>query len=101
MKIGIVGLGYVGLPLAVEFCEVGHEVVGVDADQRRVAAVERGESYIEDISDAKVARLTAAAPSPGRIYSTTSFDPLGGVDAVSICVPTPPTILGMFFVVCV
>ena len=57
MKIGVIGLGYVGLPLAVEFCEAGHEVVGVDIDPRRVAAIERGESYIEDIPSERLAAV--------------------------------------------
>ena len=50
MKVGIVGLGYVGLPLGVAFAEVGHEVIGLDTDARRIAAVGEGASYIEDVS---------------------------------------------------
>ena len=57
MKIGIVGLGYVGLPLGVAFAEAGHEVVGVDADARRVASVEAGESYVEDVSSERLRSL--------------------------------------------
>ena len=49
MKVGIIGVGYVGLPLAVAFAEAGHEVVGVEVDPARVAALDRGESYVEDI----------------------------------------------------
>ena len=69
MKIGIVGLGYVGLPLAVAFAEAGHEVVGLDADPAKVEALNAGRSYIEDIPDAVLAplgerlRATAATPS--------------------------------------
>ena len=62
MKIGIVGLGYVGLPLGVAFAEAGHEVVGVDADARRVAAVEAGESYVEDVTSERLRSLPARSP---------------------------------------
>ena len=55
MKTGIIGLGYVGLPLAVAIAEEGHEVVCVDTDQRKLAALERGESYIEDITAERLA----------------------------------------------
>ena len=57
MKIGIVGLGYVGLPLAVAFAEAGHEVVGLDSDPRKVEALDAGRSYIEDIDDEALAPL--------------------------------------------
>ena len=50
MKVGIVGMGYVGLPLAVAFCEAGHSVVGVDTDARKITGLLRGESHIEDVS---------------------------------------------------
>jgi len=85
MRIGIVGLGYVGLPLAVAFAEAGVEVVGFDVDSRRVAAVSAGDSYIEDVSSE---RLRGAV---GAIDATTQPDALAGVDAVLICVPTPLT----------
>jgi UDP-N-acetyl-D-glucosamine dehydrogenase len=85
MKIGIVGLGYVGLPLAVEFAEAAHEVVGVDVEPRRVAALQKGESYVEDIpSD----RLRAV---DGRLHASTRYGDLPGCDAVVIAVPTPLT----------
>jgi UDP-N-acetyl-D-glucosamine dehydrogenase len=86
MKIGMVGLGYVGLPLALAFAEEGHDVVGVDADQRRVAAIARGESFIEDVSSE---RLAAAAE---RISASSSYDGLADVEAVLIAVPTPLTL---------
>ena len=60
MKIGIVGLGYVGLPLAVAFAEAGHEVVGLDSDPRKVEALNAGRSHIEDIPDATLARRSAS-----------------------------------------
>jgi UDP-N-acetyl-D-glucosamine dehydrogenase len=83
MLIGVVGMGYVGLPLAVAFAEEGHDVTGVDVDHRRVKALLAGESYIEDIpSD----RLRAVLP---RLTATTSFGPLGHAEAIVICVPTP------------
>src|SRR5260221_2337899 len=85
MKIGIVGLGYVGLPLAVSFAEAGHEVVGLDADARRIEALSEGRSYIEDIPDAVLAPLSE------RLRATADHAELGSCEAVVICVPTPLT----------
>jgi len=85
MKIGIVGLGYVGLPLAVSFAEAGQEVVGLDADPRKIAALGEGRSYIEDIPDATLAPLTE------RLRATEDAAELGACEAVVICVPTPLT----------
>jgi len=85
MKIGIVGLGYVGLPLAVAFAEEGCEVVGVDVDAGKVAAIAQGRSYIEDIPDE---RLAAALP---RCQFTTRFVELHEAEAILVCVPTPLT----------
>ena len=85
MKIGIIGLGYVGLPLAVAFAEAGHEVVALDADTRKVENLERGESYIEDIPSA------ALAPLGERLAPTTRHADLASCEAVIICVPTPLT----------
>src|SRR6188474_579921 len=85
MKIGIIGLGYVGLPLAVAFAEADNEVVALDADQRKVESLERGESYIEDIPDA------ALAPLGERLQPTTRHADLASCEAVIICVPTPLT----------
>jgi UDP-N-acetyl-D-glucosamine dehydrogenase len=85
MKIGVVGLGYVGLPLAVAFAEAGCDVLCVDTDPRKIASLERGESYIEDISDE---RLGAAR---GRLRATTRYANLARADAVVIAVPTPLT----------
>src|SRR5215213_613349 len=83
MKVGIIGLGYVGLPLAVAFAEAGADVVGVDADSRKVERLRRSKSDVEDIpSD----RLREVAP---RFTATTEHEHLGGCDAVLICVPTP------------
>jgi UDP-N-acetyl-D-glucosamine dehydrogenase len=83
MSIGIIGLGYVGLPLALAFAAEGRDVVAVDVDRRKVESLRAGRSYIEDVSDAALAR---ALP---RIAATTRFSALGGCDAVLICVPTP------------
>jgi UDP-N-acetyl-D-glucosamine dehydrogenase len=83
MSIGIVGLGYVGLPLAVAFAEAGHDVVGVELDHRRVESLRAGASYIEDVSDD---RLRAVA---GRVTATTRYAELAPVDAIVMCVPTP------------
>src|SRR5215210_1477264 len=85
MRIGVVGLGYVGLPLAVAFAEEGHEVVGLEADPRKIDAVARGESYIEDITSARLAALH------GRLVATSRYPDLSSCDAVIICVPTPLT----------
>jgi UDP-N-acetyl-D-glucosamine dehydrogenase len=85
-RVGVVGLGYVGLPLAVAFADEGVEVVGVDNDARLVTAIESGESHIEDISSE---RLRAAA---SRISTTTSYERLADCDAVLIAVPTPLTV---------
>ena len=82
-RVGVVGLGYVGLPLAVAFAEVGVDVVGVDYEPRLVAAIEVGESHIEDISSE---RLRAVA---GRISATTDYADLASCDAILIAVPTP------------
>ena len=79
------GLGYVGLPLAVCFAEEGHDVVGVDVDARKIEALARGESYIEDIPSP---RLQAVAQ---RLEATTRAANLSRCDAVLVCVPTPLT----------
>ncbi len=85
MSVGIVGMGYVGLPLAVAFAEEGETVVALDVDQRKIDALGAGESYIEDIPSARLAPLT------GLIRPTTRFAELAQVDAIVICVPTPLT----------
>lgn len=84
-RVGVVGTGYVGLPLAVVFAEAGFDVVGVDPDEEKVAAINRGESYILDIESARVAALVEA----GKLTASTDYAALADVDAVSICVPTP------------
>src|SRR5919198_1419910 len=83
MTIGIVGLGYVGLPLAVAFAEAGHEVIGVDVGARKVAALKEGTSHIEDVPSEQVQALGSS------IQPTTRFAALASADAILICVPTP------------
>jgi UDP-N-acetyl-D-glucosamine dehydrogenase len=85
MRIGIVGTGYVGLPLAVAFAEEGHEVVGLDADPRVVEGLNAGRSHVEDISD------EALAPLGDRLRATGSYADLAGCEAAIVCVPTPLT----------
>jgi UDP-N-acetyl-D-glucosamine dehydrogenase len=84
-RVAIMGLGYVGLPLAVVFAEAGFEVTGIDPDGRKVGCVQGGESHIQDIPTAQVARLVAG----GKLKATTDFSCLADMQAVSICVPTP------------
>jgi UDP-N-acetyl-D-glucosamine dehydrogenase len=85
MRIGIIGLGYVGLPLAVAFAEAGHDIVCFDVDEGKVASLKRSESYIEDIPDASLAAIAE------RLHPTTRNADLASCDAVIICVPTPLT----------
>ena len=84
-KTGVIGLGYVGLPLAVEFGRAGYEAIGFDLDARKVNAINEGRSYIDDVPTAHVAELKAA----NRLRATTNFDALAEVDTINICVPTP------------
>jgi UDP-N-acetyl-D-glucosamine dehydrogenase len=84
-KIGILGMGYVGMPLAVVFAEKGFNVLGIDPDPRKVETFNKGISYIQDIPTETVARLQKA----GRLNMTADFAALAEMDAVSICVPTP------------
>src|SRR3989442_2492516 len=83
--IGIVGLGYVGLPLAVAFAESGATVIGVDADPRRVAGVNAGAYFIEDVPGAALQALVTT----GRLAATGEVAALKEADAIVICVPTP------------
>ncbi len=85
MSIGVVGLGYVGLPLVVAFAEAGEEVIAVDVDQRKIDALIAGESYVEDIASET---LQAVLP---RVHASTHYAPLARTEAVIVCVPTPLT----------
>jgi UDP-N-acetyl-D-glucosamine dehydrogenase len=84
-RIGVIGQGYVGLPLALVFREAGFPVVGLDVDPTKIAALRRGESYIKHIGPERV----AAAVASGRFEATDDFERLRECDAVLICVPTP------------
>lgn len=84
-RVGIIGLGYVGLPLAVEFVRAGAHVTGVDVDPRKAQAIAAHRTYIEDISDADLAEVDAT----GRFVATTDASALDDRDAIIICLPTP------------
>lgn len=83
--VSVVGLGYVGLPLAVEFAEVGFTVIGLDLDERKVNRLNAGESYIPDIPTEKLAPLVKS----GKLRATTDYNELKQADTANICVPTP------------
>ena len=83
--VGVVGLGYVGLPLAVEFARGGFRTTGIDLDARKVQAVNAGTSYIQDVPGDDVARFHGE----GRLAATTDFAAVTGLDTINICVPTP------------
>jgi UDP-N-acetyl-D-glucosamine dehydrogenase len=84
-RVGVVGLGYVGLPLVVEFAKSGFESVGIDLDPKKIAAINRGTSYIPDTPSADVEALTAT----GRLRATADFSVVSQLDTINICVPTP------------
>jgi UDP-N-acetyl-D-glucosamine dehydrogenase len=85
MTIGVIGLGYVGLPLAVAFAEAGQRVIGVDTSAEKVAAIRAGESYIEDVPSEQLQAMAH------RIEATTRTGRLALADAIIVCVPTPLT----------
>ncbi len=86
--IGIIGLGYVGLPLGMEFAKAGFKVLGFDVDTRKVARLNASDSYISDVPSEALAEVVTA----GRMEATADFDRLGEPDALCICVPTPLTV---------
>lgn len=86
-KIGIVGLGYVGLPLAVEFARAGFYVLGIDIDRTKVERINRGENFIADVDDSVLKGLV----SDGLLEGTTKYGRVGELDVLFICVPTPFT----------
>ena len=89
-QIGVIGLGYVGLPLAVEFAKAGFPVTGIDVDESKVAGINVGENYIPDIADDTLQTLV----SSGNLRATTDMDIIADLDAVAICVPTPLSKVG-------
>jgi UDP-N-acetyl-D-glucosamine dehydrogenase len=86
-RIGVMGLGYVGLPLAVEFAKAGFPVTGFELDAEKARAIEESRSYIEDVPEADVAAQRAA----GRLRATTDMAELAACDVINVCVPTPLT----------
>jgi len=84
-RIGIIGMGYVGLPLAVEFARSGFRVDGIDLDATKIREINAGRSYIGDVEDSEVAALVAAE----KLAGTTDFEIIRKIDVVIICVPTP------------
>src|SRR5687767_1939131 len=83
--VSVVGMGYVGLPLAVEFAEAGFSVLALDVDAKKVESLNKGESYIDDIPTVRLKPLVDS----GKFRATTNYAELSAVDAISICVPTP------------
>lgn len=86
-KIGVVGLGYVGLPLAVEFANRGFSTVGIEIQPEKVAALKAGKNYIGDVDNEMLRRMVAA----GLLTATTEYDAVAQLDVIFICVPTPVT----------
>src|SRR5271154_1317235 len=84
-QVGVVGLGYVGLPLAVEFAQAGFTVTGIDIDKTKVDLLNRGESYIQDVPSSELKALVDA----GKLSATTDFAVVGELDTINIAVPTP------------
>jgi UDP-N-acetyl-D-glucosamine dehydrogenase len=84
-RIGVIGLGYVGLPLIVEFCLKGYEGAGFEVDEKKASEINSGRSYIVDVSDENV----KACVDSGKLKATTDFTELSGCDVIIICVPTP------------
>ncbi len=84
-RVGVVGLGYVGLPLAVEYAEAGFHVTGIDLSEPKVSRVNAGDSYVGDVPSSQLAPLVKA----GRLVATTGFASVRDLDTINICVPTP------------
>lgn len=85
IRVGVVGLGYVGLPLAVEKAKAGFETMGFDVQEKKVAMVNAGENYIGDVVDSDLKKLVGE----GKLRATSDFSFIGDVDFIAICVPTP------------
>ncbi|HCP48251.1 MAG TPA: hypothetical protein DIU15_19585, partial [Deltaproteobacteria bacterium] len=84
-RVGVIGQGYVGLPLAMTMVSAGLDVTGYDIDQRKIDSLLAGKSYIDDVSD----KVLQECLQSGRFHPRASFDDLSEMDAISICVPTP------------
>ncbi|MBW1991932.1 MAG: nucleotide sugar dehydrogenase, partial [Deltaproteobacteria bacterium] len=89
--VGVIGLGYVGLPLVLRFCEAGFPVLGFDTDPAKVEKLNRGESYIRHIPSDRLARLVEGGPKGPCLAATHDMGRLGEPDILVICVPTPLT----------
>jgi len=89
--VGIIGLGYVGLPLVLRFCEMGFQVLGFDTDPLKVKLLNRGESYIKHIPPSRLAALLKPQAGQGQFVATHDQGRLGEPDVLIICVPTPLT----------
>ena len=87
MKIAVVGLGYVGLPLSLQFARSCTDVIGIDVDPKKVELLNSGQSYIKHIEPSAIAELV----SSGKFFASTDFSLIKDVEAVIICVPTPLT----------
>jgi UDP-N-acetyl-D-glucosamine dehydrogenase len=84
-KIGVVGLGYVGLPLVIEFCKSGFSVTGLDIDEKKIEALSKGKSFIKHIPDEKIQALNKV----GSFKASADFEQIKNLDCILICVPTP------------
>jgi UDP-N-acetyl-D-glucosamine dehydrogenase len=83
--VGVIGLGYVGLPLAVEMAKAGYKVIGIDLSKEKVKQLQVGKSFILDVSDKELQQVAAN----GNFEATTDYARVGEMDTISICVPTP------------
>ncbi len=86
-RVGVVGLGYVGLPLSVEYAKAGFEVVGIDNDPRKIEKLAAGENYIDDVVDADLKSVVAS----GKFRAEVNYDNVSEMDVIFVCVPTPFT----------
>ncbi|HCA78690.1 MAG TPA: UDP-N-acetyl-D-glucosamine dehydrogenase, partial [Bacteroidetes bacterium] len=86
-RIGVVGLGYVGLPLAVEYAAKGFETVGIEVDKNKVNAINAGKNYIDDVDNKVFAKVTKS----GKLTAVSTYEEVGRLDVIFICVPTPFT----------
>jgi UDP-N-acetyl-D-glucosamine dehydrogenase len=86
-KVGIIGLGFVGLPLALAFVRKGFEMIGIDLDQNKIAKLDQGQSYVRDIDDSEIAQAQAS----GRFAVSSRYEDIKAADSIIICVPTPLT----------
>src|SRR5512134_170619 len=84
-RVGVIGLGYVGLPLIVEFCLKGFDAIGFEVDETKTAEINSGRSYIVDVTSENVKKCV----DEGRLTATTDFSKLTDCDVIIICVPTP------------